>query len=435
MFNLTKIAHRLPLLLLLAGGLLLPSACENKDIMPEDDDTYDGDDVEFTLDLNVGKEVSRADVGSGDIFSELGTAEENYIDPNKVRIYIYSSSKETAWKTDWGGSLGGSTPESATYPTEIRSIQRIDNSNTYRVRFTIPSLPTTTYFRVAVTANWPYTPIKMDNIAWLTIQPGAEYQYHYGGKSATTGYYNTGSGDYTASDSVDYRTVNEKGDSVLSYYYPSEETPMPMYGCRRFTTANFKGHKEINLPTITLIRAMAKIVVRGRNLGDDIESATLAYSYDVGLCGTCIFEDTGTETINTSEGDHLAIPRHFSPGTYSKGLNDQNPLRRIENIPFFSVSATASNNIKVEQRAFILYIPSYNNVTVGKINALPTYIKLKMKKHPEVDYTIEFKNDDGSYYNLCRNYMYVYDVYYDYDHLWYNVTDFEDYNALPIEFD
>jgi hypothetical protein len=74
-------------------------------------------------------------------------------------------------------------------------------------------------------------------------------------------------------------------------------------------------------------------------------------------------------------------------------------------------------------------------VTVGKINALPTYIKLKMKKHPEVDYTIDFKNDDGSYYNLCRNYMYVYDVYYDYDHLWYNVTDFEDYNALPIEFD
>jgi hypothetical protein len=433
MFNLTKIAHRLPLLLLLAGGLLLPSACENKDIMPEADDTYDGDDIEFTLDLNVGKEVSRADVGSGDIFSELGTAEENYIDPNKVHIYIYTSNAQAGTNSGFGGAYGGQSVSDAAYPTEIRSIQRIDNSNTYRVRFTIPSLPTTTYFRVAVTANWQYTPQRVDNAGYLCICDGSEFQYHYGGKSATTVY---NSANYTASDSVDYRTININGDTVPSYYYPSEETPMPMFGCRRYTTANFKGHKQINLPTITLIRAMAKIVIRGRNIGDAIKSATLAYSYNVGECGpTDLYDDTGTEAINPATERHLNIPRFFSPGSYKDGFEGQNPLTRIENVPFFSVPATASNNIKVSMDAYVLYIPGYNNVNVSQVNALPTYIKLKMWKHPEVDYTIEFKNDDGSYYNLCRNYMYVYDVYYDYDHLWYNVTDFEDYNALPIEFD
>jgi hypothetical protein len=118
----------------------------------------------------------------------------------------------------------------------------------------------------------------------------------------------------------------------------------------------------------------------------------------------------------------MNIARTGSPSTYVSGLNDENPLGRIENLPFK----------KLEDNKFVIYIPSYNNLATKNTDCKVSYMTLKMKGLEKVD-TLEFKDDSGKRFNLCRNYMYIYDVH-TYKMPEYVVTAINSYSAADINF-
>jgi hypothetical protein len=176
-----------------------------------------------------------------------------------------------------------------------------------------------------------------------------------------------------------------------------------------------------------MIRSMAKIIVRSdpnKSNCHDIESVTLRYSYDVGMCAPAsIYVNSETENIDPTEKNALNVPRVFSPSTYNDGYQQTNPLRRIENLPFK----------KLEGNKFLIYIPSYNNLPLDNISDTKVnFMTLKMKGLEKVD-TLEFKDDSGKRFNLCRNYMYIYDVH-TYKMPEYVVTAINSYSAADINF-
>jgi hypothetical protein len=395
------------------------TGCTGKSIEQDPiDDDEDNDHVELSFTLNVGG--SRSSDGSGYGIDEVnsdgvtsdGTADENYIDPNKVRVFF---------------STGNSSFGGAPIELDLRSITRIDD-NTYRLRAETKSLPSSTDCRIFVTANWQYDPgtstTRKNNIGYWCVTQGAEYQYHYGTQSKCLTISGTANAGTLTEGSVDYRDA----DGNPTYYTPSEETPMPMFGIKTiYGLSSYTGKTHIDIGSIYMIRSMAKIIVRSdpnKSNCHDIESVTLRYSYDVGMCAPAsIYVNSETENIDPTEKNALNVPRVFSPSTYNDGYQQTNPLRRIENLPFK----------KLEGNKFLIYIPSYNNLPLDNISDTKVnFMTLKMKGLETVD-TLEFKDDSGKRFNLCRNYMYIYDVH-TYKMPEYVVTAINSYSAADINF-
>lgn len=395
------------------------TGCTGKSIEQDPiDDDEDNDHVELSFTLNVGG--SRSSDGSGYGIDEVnadgvtsdGTADENYIDPNKVRVFFSTGNS----------SFGGEPIE-----LDLRSITRIDD-NTYRLRAETKSLPSSTDCRIFVTANWQYDPgttlTKKNNIGYWCITQGAEYQYHYGTQSKCLTISGTSNAGTLTEGSVDYRDA----DSIPTYYTPSEETPMPMFGIKTiYGLSSYTGKTHIDIGSIYMIRSMAKIIVRSdpnKSNCHDIESVTLRYSYDVGMCAPAsIYVNSETENIDPTVKDALNVPRVFSPSTYYDGYQQTNPLRRIENLPFK----------KLEGNKFLIYIPSYNNLTLSNISDTKVNFMTLKLKDVEGEYKLEFKDDSGNLFNLCRNYMYIYDVH-TYKMPEYVVTAINSYSAADINF-
>jgi hypothetical protein len=135
--------------MLLSGIALGCSSCAcNDDYCDDPTPTPNNDDlVELSFLIDVGGSRSSYDSGYGidqvnaDGETSDGTYNENYIDPNQVRVFFSSGS------SGYGGN-----------PTEltVESLTRV-SSTTYKLRATTASLPTSAC-RVFVTANWPYDP-------------------------------------------------------------------------------------------------------------------------------------------------------------------------------------------------------------------------------------------------------------------------------------
>jgi hypothetical protein len=209
---------------------------------------------------------------------------------------------------------------------------------------------------------------------------------------------------------------------------------MPMFGIRRYNISSLTDKTQIVLDDqpLSLIRSMAKLIVQSSNY--DIEGVTLKYSYNVGMCGFAdnlqsnamyqIGTHSGGYNLLSTVQDYVNIPSVFSPGTYNKGYNDENPLQIIEDLPFK----------KITDRQYVIYIPSYNNCTINNVSTYTNYITVRIKG---ADYRIDFTDASGNAYNLARNFMYLYDiekVNYD-SSIQYYVTPFTDYTSAPITFE
>jgi hypothetical protein len=395
----------------------------------------------------------------------MGTYEENYIDPNNLQIFIVKKNSAT---DNYGGG-GGMTL------LEIKELDRL-SSSTYGVVTNLDEFGMRyDYFSIVVCANWPY-PVSSrttnNNPAVMCINPGGEYPMHYGSVSGYTEYsaqnkYTT----YTADQAViDYRDA----DGNDTYYTPSTETPMPMFGEKAYKKSDYDGQTHFYLGTVTLIRAMAKLVVNCTSSDVELNAAKMKYSYDVGMCApTTLYQDTGTEEIDPTVKDLINIPLEFTKN-YLTGLNGQNPLRIIEDVPFKkyykntittitytdgTTSTVTDSRAKDKQEKeveststsyqsrYVIYVPSYNNNSgdtdlsrFRNIATFPSCINLYGTQHnadgttEEKTYTIEFKDDDGTAYNLCRNYMYVYDVFLYGNLLKYSVVPWNYSTQQPIEF-
>jgi hypothetical protein len=415
MFSINKILLYVLLAAVVAG-------CDSKTLQQDPVDNEDADGVELTFDLNVSG--SRSADGSGygvdqvndDGITSDGTYDENYIDPSMVRVFFST-----------GNSSYGGAPVEFT----VKSLERV-NSTTYRVRAATDALPTSTDCRVFVTANWPYDPgtssTSKNNIGYWCITQGSEYQYHYGTQSECLTISGATNAGVLTEGSVDYRDANGNP----TYYTPSAETPMPMFGIKTLYGVSSYTGKSVHIGTIYMIRSMAKIIVMSDceqhvdEGGDEIESVTLGYSYDCGLCApAAIFVNSETENIDPTNVDTVNVPRVFSAGTYNDGYNQTNPLRRIKNLPFK----------KLEGNKFLIYMPSYNNVAFKYISdTKPNYMTLKMAGSDK-EYTVEFKDNSGNVFNICRNYMYIFGVHLYHKQLKYNVEAFDEYTSANISFD
>lgn len=365
MFTIYALKHQLFTIVAFTTVTIAMCSCDHKDLDSVLDDADDSDEVTMTLDLDIGKALSRVSDNLVDL-TGVGTADENYVDPNSVHVYLADESSYA----QFGGMIK--------FELAVKSFERVDNT-TYRLRCTATSLPTTSNFRVVVTANWQYTPVSNSTIFVMCASNGCDFPYNYGTADAM--------------------------------YYDPAVTPIPMFGVKKYALADYAGSNEIYVGSISLIRAMAKIVVESTE-GDEIESATLTRCLNVGMGGPCgIYNDSRTEAINPSSTDNLNIPGKTS-SRYNKGK------KTLTNLPFRNMG----NNI------FVIYIPGYDNVNDGA-----SAITLRMAGRDK-DYTLNFTDDAGNTFNLCRNYMYVYDVFIDRSQLRYTVTAVDDYRSADIIF-
>jgi hypothetical protein len=424
MFHLRPITfHFLLSLAILAIAPFALSSCSDDEptVSPGDN----GSKVKLTMLINVGSESTSAATTTEDLTDPNGTFYENYIDTSKLRIYVYQNTGSQAY--------GGTFYKELT----ITGATRISNT-TYRVtcEYEDGVLPTTTKFYVAVTANWPYDPTNKSNAGFLCIMPGSEYPYHYGSESPYVQYDGTSDFKYSktsVSGTVDYRDA----DGNDTYFTPSETTPIPMYGGKMYNYSDYAGKTEVDLGSIYMIRAMAKLIINYESTDADIVSAKLRYCYDTGLCGpTTLYNDTKTDSIDSATQDIVNVPGAFTQN-YNKGYNDENPLKLIENVPFKKVSKGTSSKSQ-----YVIYIPCYNNATFAHLVTHVSYISIYTKDIPSLsddeyddEYKVQFENEDGSVYNLCRNYMYIYNITLLKKSIKYSVIKWDYRDAAPIVFE
>jgi hypothetical protein len=440
------IVRRSRLSLLVPGLVVGLSSCINENEPINNNDDEDSK-YEITFTINVGKSRGADNTSDldyyykdedGNSYSD-GVGYENYIDTQKLHIYVWNGS----------GGFGGSS-----YNKELPISQVTKLSSTeYRVRVDGgKELLPTSAFTIAVCANWQYsiddrnaatvaTAAKTySNVAFLCIEPGSEYSYHYGTKETNSlGVSGSGTSDGTVLDYGD-------ADGNPTYFVPSEETPIPMFGCKVYTyDTNWGNH--VNLGTIYLIRAMAKLVVKSSNSSYTVNSATLSHYYDVGMCGFC---DASGGSLYTSGSDpeyydydytyfdDLNLPGGFTKD-FSKGYENQNPTHRCTNLPFKAYTNSDGKTI------YVAYIPAYNNKLGNtRIPALEGHLTVNITANGKTeDYEIKFKDQDGgsyddnSLYDLWRNHMYIYDIttIAAKKTLNYVVTELDDYNAPLITFE
>jgi hypothetical protein len=371
------------------------TSCDNKDL---DTDIVESSlaPIEVKFDLHVGtsrssSSISESEMTDVDIEHVEGTYAENYVDTEQLHLYFFNNSSFPQYGGQYESEL------------TIKSAIRID-ATTYRVIGTISALPTTDYFRVAVTANWPYPPTLGGIMHKMCSAKGGEYQYHYG---------------------------PDKYPDNAEYYTPSEETPIPMFGAKRYTRSSFsESPTAIDLGTIYLMRAMVKLIVKPDDETDDIEKVTLATSHNVGMCGPInrydddrsVYNDSNLGYIYDAVGNN--IPNRESPSGYGTGGYDGlNPLGYTTNLPFK----------KLEDGRFLLYIPAFNNTYKDDKDSSGNpvnHITVTFENH---DYTIEFKDDD-TIYDLYRNTMYVYTVKFRHSQFNYSVVKMDDYTSGDIIF-
>jgi hypothetical protein len=424
MFHLRPITfHFLLSLAILAIAPFALSSCSDDEptVSPNDN----GSKVKLTMLINVGSESTSAATTTEDLTNPNGTFYENYIDTSKLRIFIYKPGNNVNgydWNLHKELTITGAT--------------RISNT-TYRVtcEYEDGILPTTSKFYVAVTANWPYKPTDTSAIAYLCVKPGSEYQYHYGSESHYVQYdYFNNNATPQSSGTVDYRDA----DGNDTYFTPSETTPIPMFGVKGYNYSDYEGKTEVDLGSIYMIRAMAKLIINYESTDADIVSAKLRYSYDTGLCGfTHSYNDSRTDSIDSSNRYIVAIPGVWTTG-YAQGYNNENPLKVIENVPFKKVSKGTSSKSQ-----YVLYIPAYNNATgFEHIKTYQSYISIYTKDIPSLsgdeyddEFKVQFENEDGSVYNLCRNYMYIYNITVLKKSIKYSVIKWDYRDAAPIVFE
>jgi hypothetical protein len=226
-----------------------------------------------------------------------------------------------------------------------------------------------------------------------------------------------------------------------------------MFGFKTYAKDATWGN-HVNLGDIYLIRAMAKLIVKSTT-DIQINSASLAYYYDVGYCGfaqpmesrmsgVSMYEptkgctDPSYYSYNYNIMEELGVPGDFT-GNFGKGFDNANPTHRCTNLPFKEYTNSDSQNM------YVVYIPAYNNkLTHNNIPALENKIVVNITTASGTqDYDILFKDqnggsyDDSSLYDLWRNHMYIYDVQTvaEKQQIDYVVTEFDNFTAVPITFE
>jgi hypothetical protein len=397
-----------------ATGLISCSGDDENAVIPKEEPNENDSlrEVEVEFYLSTGS-LTRSD----DTYTEEdveGSEWENYIDTSTLHLYLANDGSNA---TPAYVANNKNTTLSGTFLTDrditITSVKRVNNSGTYKVngKCTLP----TSNFRVVAIANWPkaYTGttanLNFNDLINFVIRQSATYEYN--------------------------------GDSET--FVPSETNTFPMYGIKsyNFEESNFSGKKQLNLGTIDLVRAMAKIIVKASS-ETTITSATLTRCNSRGRCAPYqMYQNTivPNEDLNNGLNNTINTLGLFTTEAW------QEP---VENVSFRQVNDST----------YVVYVPEYfNNIPNGtwgynetKLKTCtPTRIALTFSykttengaevtvDDPKTRY-IDFKEDqDGDdYFSILRNHMYVFTVrYYKEEALNYYVENFDNFTAGKITFD
>jgi hypothetical protein len=309
---------------------------------------------------------------------------------------------------DYGGS-----PLSTTPITIVSAKSAASNNALYKVKAKVDESilnGITGDFRVMVCANWPKSGFEIINIMSVVARYWACFDFPYSTEP----------------------------------YEPSESNPIPMYGMVTLNKSRFKDDSNnlkkgsYNFGSITLVRALAKIIVKNASK-KKITSICVTKCSKMGRCAPYyMFSYTKVpqmdyDAINKEDGDSATIN---VVGVVTK--NDQN-TEFYDNIPF--------KKIEIDNKeAYMLYMPEYMNVACKsnwQTGLMPTeHTRIKINFEDDTtDYYINFKKEQDSddYFSILRNHMYIFTVRYysesDQFDLSYQVEDMPSYTAPTITFD
>jgi hypothetical protein len=412
MFNLTKLANILLLTAIpLCGGAILSACSSDKDEpVPTTETNKNESIVRFTMRLRAGGPSSRAESRGTKTttYEDTGTANENYIDLDKVHVFLYDGS------TNSNEYLYGKSLNIELEPT-TKEVVDLDNGE-YEITCDVPKEDIGTSFRIVVTANWPYNP---ERIALSSADNCYKMSPNY---LCYLGWLNDG--DYT----YEYGTDSEGN---TTYFEPSTSTPIPMYGVLSVTDyTNTAGYKKgnstvdmLDLGIVYMFRAMAKIVV----IDDDamkynnvtsFEKVTMSKCLNRGMCAPNLVFSQDIDEItdsyidipgmNTSNYRHAQDCSSLTVGSSKIGTIYPSRYGIIENLPLK----------KVNDYKFVAYVPEYALNQSPKDKEGLTF----STGVPQLDilmnnntYTVEFKDykngtATGSAFNILRNHTYEYHV-------------------------
>lgn len=290
---------------------------------------------------------------------EVGSGLENYIDIDKLQLLFFTSTEEypedDTFITAIEFNPNEVTPEdNSEYPQRWRLVKELANDN---------ELLHYDNFRLVVLANWPEKLEESD----LT--------------------------DKTIKDICCGDDIANKYDLMVGNTGFKKEEPIPMYGVKTCKGVTFRNMAMTNLGEIYILRAMAKIEVICDADGYELTAAVID---QVNTKGYCAPEDIYEDTRSGFYGDSFGV--HVSPDWET---NED------------SISMTPVT-LEDGSECFRIYIPEvWNSMTAQEHPVITVTLNDGTEtKDYEIavrDYTKD-ENDENSYFDICRNYVYRYTI-------------------------
>jgi hypothetical protein len=370
--NYHKITYHLTALTILLGTALVTASCTDDEVETIAEKKAEATYV--TLTVNTGDVAATRSLSFTD---EKGSSTENYINPYDVSLFFLPDDGTAVnWISEGVASGAWNTPGSGISLGQVSPTDVVKTGdNVYQLTCELDEssadiLKAQTSWRVAVFANCnkPKFTNGQNLLNLAADQTLSQYNY-----------------------------PNVFGTGATAYW-PSEETPIPMYGLLQRKNFTLVKGKATNLGTVNMIRSMAKIEVKTEKDAVKLTDVKLA---------TCEARGSYTPFAMWIESDfsekydgyYLNIPyEHFGRST---------TLPTVSNLAFTQVET---------DKDYVIYVPEMRQVgtSVEGANRVSTKITLNFNGEAYDIYFKEYDDNgepkDNTEFNIIRNHIYRYTV-------------------------
>lgn len=288
--------------------------------------------------------ASRAPGHLGDGY-DTGSGYENYIDitGGNFRFYFFDSANRLV------------------APIEVEAVlptSQTETSKTYYVSGEAPADLLGARVKVVALANWPSYPSE--------LTPGST----------------------TIADICQTRYAFDPSRMI-----PSRDNLIPLFGVTRLLTLDFDDSNSVEIGTIHLLRAFAKVeVLKNPASSVDIESASILRYNNAGFCAPSGVNSQEDYVHGSYDKDYVNTP-HIPDGALTDG-----------EIPM----------VKTESGSFVAYVPEYGNTAAGAERPLAerSVVMIRFKGVTAERDMVEFMDYSGSkkHFDILRNYWYRFSV-------------------------
>ncbi len=379
----------------LASGL---TSCGNEDEVLDDMATTDGQcQVEFYIDFNGGNSTRSIDWDY--LPEEEGTANENYIDINSLKIFLFKNGfpAEPNWSTGrWG--------------TQQCNVKWSEMFTSQEMKFK-PTLVTSSsngaYVKGILTGTW---------IDKGTTDFKMLVEANYYGNSAAETASNRDNEMY--SNLYMGSVIGKDNFTFTEGYIPTAENPIPMSGLITCSNLDLRKGYSCYLGSIPMIRALAKIEVFPGNDNISLSDVQLLRCHDKGLVNPLYAKQDGSQlsTLTVPTPDNLNVAGEGSENCGNPTILGQKADGTGTPLPFI---AHKDENDNVDY--YVIYLPEYRITGDRLINRGNSYglaadpdncIKLKCNGREGTvwfrDYSQDVEVENCPSINIIRNHIYRY---------------------------